>query len=79
MGSTRLCQPARGVEWSLKGPLRLRLGDDSQPGWGIIRQVSERTPNLLALCVLCPQREEYMGLGNNVTIGVAVFIITVSD
>lgn len=63
----------------MKGLLRLRLGDDKQPEWGIILQVAEHTPNHLALCVLCSQREEYVGLGNNVVVGVAVFIITVRD
>lgn len=64
------------MEWPLKGPLRLKLRSDNLQGWGIILQVADYTLNQIP-CGTCPQEEEYMG--NEVEVGVAALVITISD
>lgn len=66
------------MECPLKGPLRLKLPGDYLQGWGIILQVAVHTLNQIP-CGTCPQEEEYMGLRNEVEVGVSALVVTISD
>lgn len=77
--STGPCQPAKGIEWPLKEPLRPRLGDDNLWGWGIILQVAGLTLNQLPLCGTVSPAGRTHGSEKRGEVGVAVFVITISD
>lgn len=55
VGSTRPCQPDKGIERPLKGPWRPRLGGENLWGWGVILQVAEHTLNQLLYGAVSPE------------------------